>query len=80
MSTMYFLVCKKHKQYVYATDNKGNPPNHRPMREFLSDHDVSEKCEITCLNEYGLENLEYQSEYSYEGYYEDEETGEVYKE
>jgi len=68
MSVMYFLVCEKHKKFVYITDNKGNPPSRLPVREFILDHCVDEKCDVHLMNEYDMDALsdEYDGYWDYE--------------
>lgn len=60
MSIMYFLICRKHKNSVYITDNKGSSADAKAVREFLYNHKIGEEnCHIELVSEYELQNLEY---------------------
>lgn len=50
MSVGYYLLCKKHREMVFVTDNKGNPFDAVEIRYFLRRH-VYEHCNIEFVSE-----------------------------
>ena len=51
MSTSYYLVCEKHDEGVFITDNKGNPHEREHVEEFMITH-LPERCPIVFRSEH----------------------------
>lgn len=51
MSVYYYLVCDEHKEGVFITDNKGNPPEREHVVEFFMTH-LHKGCAIGFRSEF----------------------------
>ena len=58
MSEYYYLDCKTHKEAIFITNNKGDPPEKESLKLFLiyhGAHTPSHGCEVTLESEHTID-------------------------
>ena len=58
MSMYYYLVCTDHKEAIFITDNKGDPPEREDVKWFLLNH-VYPGCPVVFVDEHSTERDDY---------------------